>query len=75
MAASYTHKNSSMLASLKALATRLKRSPTRREIDADPDCPSSWTYYARFGSLNNALKKAGVTFPRVRISRRVAMDK
>jgi Homing endonuclease associated repeat len=75
MAAKYTHKNSTMLASLKNLAIKLKRCPTRREVDAAADCPSSWTYYSRFGSLNNALKKAGVSFPRIRITRRSAMDK
>jgi len=43
---------------LKKMGSKLNRSPTTKEMDDEKKYPSSSTYYNRFGSWNNALKKA-----------------
>ena len=43
---------------LKKLSKELKGTPTAKEMDENKKMPSSSTYYNRFGSWNDALKKA-----------------
>ena len=45
---------------LKKKAETLGRTPTREEIDNDPNMPSSYTYAKRFGNPSKAFKLAGV---------------
>jgi len=68
----FTYSNKMLLDRLRKLAAKLGRTPKRREIDKSECCPSSWTYYARFGSLIAALKKAGLK--PTRLTRDQAID-
>jgi hypothetical protein len=61
----FTHSNEDLLIGLQRLARQLRRSPTRREIDRSSLCPSTWVYYARFGSLRAAFAAAGLPYSRI----------
>jgi hypothetical protein len=54
-----------LLTALQTLADEQGGSPTAREANAHPDCPSAPTFAQRFGSWNEALRAAGLT-PRPR---------
>ena len=45
---------------LKDFAEELGKSPTRNELDNEPSMPSADVFSSRFGSHNEALKKAGL---------------
>jgi hypothetical protein len=45
---------------LKRLNSKIKKSPTIKDINQDKDSPSANTYIKRFGSWNNALNVAGL---------------
>ncbi|HIK01561.1 TPA: hypothetical protein H1008_00390 [archaeon] len=49
-----------LLAILIEFNAKQKRLPQRREFTRNSDYPSSTTYQIRFGSWNEALKKAGL---------------
>ncbi|WP_394295089.1 homing endonuclease associated repeat-containing protein [Halococcus hamelinensis] len=49
-----------LLEALKTLADELSVPPTADDIDAHEGTPSSDTYVRRFGSLSEALQKAGI---------------
>lgn len=54
------HSDQEMLDGLRALALRLGRLPTSRDINSDPELPSAALYLRRFGSLGAARQQAGV---------------
>ena len=60
-AAGFTNKDSAeMLAALTKLGGKLGRMPSAKEVAADNECASPAVYARRFGSLKEALKKAGL---------------
>ncbi|MBN2368707.1 hypothetical protein JXC34_06815 [Candidatus Woesearchaeota archaeon] len=52
---------------LKKLSSDLKRTPTIKDMNKKKKFPSASTYFKRFGSWNNSLKKAGL---KINISRK-----
>ncbi|MBR0467322.1 DEAD/DEAH box helicase family protein [Candidatus Saccharibacteria bacterium] len=58
-----------LLALLKKKADSLERAPTKREVENDPNMPST-TQYRRFGGWNEALLKAGVPKELIRFKNR-----
>lgn len=58
-----------LLTLLKKKAESLGRAPTRREVENDPNMPST-TQYKRFGGWNKALLKAGVPKALIRFKNR-----
>lgn len=50
-----------MLSAIKAKAKELGRTPTRREMDADPNMPSSYFIKTEFNGYDNAMVEAGLT--------------
>ena len=53
--------NEKMIQSLRDLAEKLGKTPSRIDIDSDPDTPQSHTYVSHFGTWNRALELAGLT--------------
>lgn len=49
-----------LLSLLVKKAEKLGRTPTKREVDVDPDMPSVGVYVRRFGSFAKALELAGL---------------
>jgi SOS-response transcriptional repressor LexA len=54
------YSNEELLEMLKDLADRLGHDPSQKEINSQNGMPSASTYHKRFGSLKNALLKAGL---------------
>lgn len=54
------HSNEELLNMLREKAKTLGHSPIPREIDIDPNMPSSKTFTCHFGSVRNAIKEAGL---------------
>lgn len=54
------YSDSQLLENLKTKAGSLGRTPTCEDMDSDPAMPSYPTYKYRFGSFQNAIKKAGL---------------
>ncbi|MBU4373433.1 MAG: hypothetical protein KJ714_03125 [Euryarchaeota archaeon] len=54
------HSNEELLNMLREKAKTLGRSPIPREIDIDPNMPSSMAFRRHFGSIRNAIKEAGL---------------
>ena len=53
-----TYTREQLLHYLRALAEKLRSTPTTTQMDKHKKYPSSSTYYSRFGSWNAALKEA-----------------
>lgn len=47
---------------VRQLAKRLRRTPRLKDFDNDPEMPSGALIFRRFGSLEHACKKAGVSY-------------
>ena len=58
--ACYTYTDEEILIALKNLAGKLGRTPRAREVDLSEECPSTWVYYSRFGTLTNAIRLVGL---------------
>jgi len=56
-----------LLEMLKRKASKLKRAPSRREIDRDPNMPSSEVYMRRFCSWRRALHLIGFEIPKRKV--------
>ena len=52
--------NDELLELLQIFCTDFNKQPTQREILSDDRFPTHHTYIARFGSLKNAIKEAGL---------------
>lgn len=52
--------NDGLVVSLQEKTRALGRTPTSEDVDADPAMPSYTTYRLRFGSFQNAIRKAGL---------------
>jgi hypothetical protein len=64
-ATNYVHcSDAQLLDYLKTAFVTLQRTPTAQDIDSLPKFPCAVQYYKRFGTLNNALKLAGVPIAR-----------
>lgn len=62
----YNYSSQDLLMLLQVLATDYNIKPTQRAVLTDSRLPTHHTYRDRFGSLDEALKQAGVfDFPRV----------
>ena len=53
--------NNELLELLQIFCTDFNKQPTQREILSDDRFPTHHTYIARFGSLKNAIKEAGLS--------------